>query len=303
MNLSKLTGTALLETGVRMHYYSAGEGDNVLVLLHGWPETSWQWRHVIPMFTEAGYRVVAPDYRGAGNSSRPRKDEGAPSDPRVDDLPRGGYTKWEMAEDIHQLLHDHLGLTSPAFILGHDLGGQLATAYALRYRDDVRAMGYGEAPLPGTEVHERMKNDPTLFHFLFHRILDLPEALTAGREHWYLQHFYDKLGFKPTAVDTEYFARAYSEPGAMRAGFDLYRAFDQDSRDTRAAIAKDGKLTIPVLGMYGQVSLFSAVTEEMGLEVARNVTVEAVPESGHWIAEENPQGLVDIVKRFDKDHF
>ena len=300
MSLSDMTGTALLETGVRMHYYAAGTGANTLVLLHGWPETSWQWRHVIPLFADAGYRVVAPDYRGAGNTSRPRSDHGSPSDPRVEELPRGGYDKRSMAEDIHLLLFDHLGLTEPAFVLGHDLGGQLATAYAFRYPDDTRAMGYGEAPLPGTDVHDRMKNDPTLFHFAFHKILDLPEALTAGREHFYLQHFYDKLGYKPTAVDTEHFARAFSEPGAMRAGFDLYRAFEQDAEDTRAAIEANGKLKMPCLGLYGQMSLFSEVTEEMGLEVAEDVTVESVPESGHWIAEENPEALVEIVVRFDQ---
>lgn len=300
MSLSDMTGTALLETGVRMHYYAAGTGANTLVLLHGWPETSWQWRHVIPLFADAGYRVVAPDYRGAGNTSRPRSDHGSPSDPRVEELPRGGYDKRSMAEDIHLLLFDHLGLTEPAFVLGHDLGGQLATAYAFRYPDDTRAMGYGEAPLPGTDVHDRMKNDPTLFHFAFHKILDLPEALTAGREHFYLQHFYDKLGYKPTAVDTEHFARAFSEPGAMRAGFDLYRAFEQDAEDTRAAIEVNGKLKMPCLGLYGQMSLFSEVTEEMGLEVAEDVTVESVPESGHWIAEENPEALVEIVVRFDQ---
>lgn len=80
------------------------------------------------MFTDAGYLVIAPDYRGAGNSSRPRSDHGSPSDLRVEDLPRGGYSNREMTEDIHLLLHDHLGLTGPAFIMDHDLGGQLATA-------------------------------------------------------------------------------------------------------------------------------------------------------------------------------
>lgn len=300
MALSDITGTALLETGVRMHYYDAGAGTNTLVLLHGWPQTSWQWRHVIPTFADAGYRVIAPDYRGAGNTSRPRSDEGITMDPRTSELRKGGYTKWEMAEDIHELLHDHLGLTDPAFVLGHDLGGQLAVAYAFRYPDDTRAVGYGEAPIPGTDVMDNMKNDPTLFHFLFHKVFDLPEALTEGREHWYLQHFYDKLGYKPTAVDTEYFARAYNQPGAMRAGFDLYRAFDRDAEDIRAAINANGKLKMPCLGMCGQMSLFSDVTQDMGLEVAENVTVEAVPESGHWIAEENPEAMVEIVVRFDQ---
>jgi pimeloyl-ACP methyl ester carboxylesterase len=182
-----------------------------------------------------------------------------------------------MAEDIHLLLHDHLELRGPAFVMGHDLGGQLATAYALRYPDDTGAMGYGEAPLPGTDVHDRMKNDPTLFHFTFHKIFDLPGALTTGRERFYLQHFYDKLGYKPTVVDTEHFVRAFSEPGAMRAGFDLYRAFDQDAADTRAVIEANGKLKMPCLGLYGQMSLFSEVTEEMGIEVAEALDRRGIP--------------------------
>ena len=121
------SGTALLATGVRMHYH-AGSGDNVLVLLHGWPETAWQWRHVLPLCAAAGYRVIAPDYRGAGHTSRPRSDKGLAHDPRTEQLPGGGYTKWAMTEDFHQLLHDHLELTAPAFVVGHDLGGQLAAA-------------------------------------------------------------------------------------------------------------------------------------------------------------------------------
>src|SRR4051794_41582472 len=126
MNLneySRLTGSAYLDTGVRMHYVDCGEGNDALVLLHGYPQTSWQWRHVLRPLADAGYRVIAPDYRGAGYSSRPRKDHGYPADLRGEAaLPRGGYTKWEMAEDVHQLLHSHLGLTDPAFILGHDIG-------------------------------------------------------------------------------------------------------------------------------------------------------------------------------------
>jgi len=154
-----MTGTAYLETGVRMHYHDCGEGDDPLVLLHGYPQTSWQWRHVIGPLAEAGYRVIAPDYRGAGSSSRPRRDPGMPADLRGDEaLARGGYTKWEMAEDVHLLLHDHLGLTRPAFVLGHDIGSMVATAYAFRYRDHTRALGYGEATQPGTEVFERMKS-------------------------------------------------------------------------------------------------------------------------------------------------
>lgn len=246
-SLGDVTGSAYLETGVRMHYYDAGQGSAALVLLHGFPQTSWQWRHVIEPFAEAGYRVIAPDYRGAGNSSRPRSDPGYPADLRGETkLARGGgYTKWEMAEDIHLLLHDHLGLTEPAFVLGLDIGSMVATAYAFRYRDDIRALGYGEASQPGTSFYDRIKHTSAEWHFLFHQVLDLPEALVAGRERLYLQYFYDRLGARPTAVDTDAFVRAYEQPGAMRAGFDLYRAFDQDAEDIRDALESGGKLKIP----------------------------------------------------------
>lgn len=270
--------------GVRLHYLHAGEGERVLVLLHGWPQTSHQWREVLPMFAKEGYRVIAPDYRGAGNSERPRT----------------GYDKRTMAVDIHDLLHNALGITQPKIIVGHDLGGQLSYAYASSYPEDTIWMSCGEAPLPGTQVHEEMKFDKSLFHFLFHSISDLPEKLTEGREHWYLQHFYDKLGYQPRKVDTETFAKSFAEPGAMRAGFDLYRAFDQDGEDNLAALKKSGKLKMPVLALHGSVSLFGEVTDRMVKEFCEDVTTMPVPLAGHWFSEENPEGFVKIIVDFDK---
>ena len=240
-DLSQLSGTAYLESGVRLHYYDAGEGPDTLVLLHGFPQTAWQWRHVIVPLAEAGYRVIAPDYRGAGHSSRPRRGPGLAADLRADgSLPGGGYTKWELAGDVHLLLRDHLGITQPTFVLGLDIGSMVATAYAFRYRDQTRALGYGEASQPGTAFYERVKNSPTEWHFSFHQVLDLPEALVSGRERQYLQYFFDRHAARPTAVDVDAFVRAYEQPGAMRAGFDLYRAFSQDAEDIRSALASGG---------------------------------------------------------------
>jgi pimeloyl-ACP methyl ester carboxylesterase len=300
-NLGRFSGSAYLESGVRLHYYDAGEGSAALVLLHGFPQTSWQWRYVIQPFADAGYRVIAPDYRGAGNSSRPRNDPGYPADLReAGKLARGGYSKWEMAEDIHLLLHEHLGLTQPAFVLGLDIGSMVATAYAFRYRSDTRALGYGEASQPGTSFYDRIKHTPTEWHFLFHQVLDLPEALVAGRERLYLQYFYDRLGARPTAVDTDAFVKAYEQPGAMRAGFDLYRAFEQDAEDIRAALESGGRLKIPCLGLYGEASIsHRGGVEEVGREIAEVVSVAGIAGAGHWMADENPDGLVESVLRFD----
>lgn len=281
------TGMAHLQTGVRLHYRDSGEGDDVLVLLHGYPQTSWQWRHVMAPLAAAGYRVIAPDYRGAGHSSRPR------SDPRA-------YTKWEMAQDVHALLHDHLGLVRPAFVLGHDIGSMVATAYAFRYPSDTRALGYGEATQPGTEVFEHLKSSATEWHFTFHNVVDLPEALVAGRERLYLQHFFDRHAARPTAVAAEVYATAYEQAGAMRAGFDLYRAFEQDADDIRGALRDGGRLQMPCLGMHGAGSHPHATNVELiGHELAHDVTVVEIPDSGHWLAEENPEAVVASLLQFD----
>jgi pimeloyl-ACP methyl ester carboxylesterase len=300
-DLSRFTATAYLRTGVRMHYYDVGEGSDTLVLVHGFPQTAWQWRHVLEPLSAAGYRVIAPDYRGAGHSSRPSLALGNPADLRADGtLPRGGYTKWEMAEDIHLLLHEHLGLTEPAFVLGHDIGSMVATAYAFRYRAGTRALGFGEASQPGTDWFDRMKSSATEWHFSFHNQLDLPEMLVAGRERLYLQYFFDRHAARPSAIDVETYFTAYEQAGALRAGFDIYRAFEQDSADIREALRTGGKLTVPLLGMYGTASLAHAKgAEEIGRELGENVTVDGIPDSGHWIAEENPAAMVDSLLRFD----
>ena len=300
-DLADVSSSAHLETGVRMHYYDLGEGSDTLVLLHGFPQTAWQFRHVVGPFADAGYRVIAPDYRGAGHSSRPRIDPGYPADARGgDDLRRGGYTKWAMAEDVHALLHDHLGLTDPALVLGLDIGSMVATAYAFRYRTDVRALVFGEASQPGTSFYEEVKHSPTEWHFLFHQVLDLPEALVAGRERLYLQYFYDRQGARPSAVDIDTFVRAYEQPGAMRAGFDLYRAFEQDAADIRAALDDGGRLSMPCLGLHGEASIsHSRSVEQVGNELAETLTVRGVAGAGHWMAEESPEELVRIVLEFD----
>src|SRR5438128_11970046 len=103
-----------IEPGLRLHYVTAGEGERVIVLLHGFPQTWWEWRHVIPVLADAGFRVVAPDYRGAGHSQRPP----------------GGYDKRTMAGDVHRLLRQHLQIDSPVILMGHDIGLLIAYAYA-----------------------------------------------------------------------------------------------------------------------------------------------------------------------------
>jgi pimeloyl-ACP methyl ester carboxylesterase len=125
--------------------------------------------------------------------------------------------------------------------------------------------------------------------------------LVAGRERQYLQAFFQPRFFDPSAIDDaeiDIYASAYAAPGAMRAGFELYRAFDQDSENNRANLKRYGKLIIPVLAVGGAISTTGPLMGEMLREVAENVSEFRVPRTGHWIAEENPDALMERLQGF-----
>jgi len=278
-------GMADIEPGFRLHYVTAGEGERTIVLLHGFPQTWWEWHRVIESLVEAGYRVVAPDYRGAGDSFRPL----------------GGYDKRTMAEDIHVLLRQHLRIGRPVIMVGHDIGLMVAYAYAQAHRNDVSHLVVMDAPLPGTAVFDRLRADPRVWHFAFHGARDIPEMLVAGRERQYLQSFFNVRIFNTAAIgrdDMDVYVSAYEAPGAMRAGFEVYRAFDKDCADNREAMQRNGKLTIPVLAVGGTTSTSGPVVEEMMREVAENVACVRIAGTAHWIAEENSAAFTTALLAF-----
>src|SRR5262245_20701736 len=157
---------AQIEPAFRLHHVTAGSAERSVVLLHGFPQTWWEWRHVMSPLVQAGFRVIAPDYRGAGHSWRPP----------------GGYDKKTMAGDLHRLLHEHLRAPTPIALVGHDIGLMVAYAYAQAFPTDVSHLVVMDAPLPGTAAFDRLRSDPRLWHFAFHSARDVPETLLAGRE-------------------------------------------------------------------------------------------------------------------------
>jgi pimeloyl-ACP methyl ester carboxylesterase len=166
--------------GVRIGYTLTGISparSKTVLLIHGAPQTGQAWRKVVPTLVAAGYQVVVPDNRGAGASTKPRD----------------GYDKWTMAGDLHDLVHNELGIDGPISIVGHDLGSMVGFAYALRYRDDVVSLTTMEAPLPGTDYYEQHKVAKSAWHFDFHANPDIAVYLTHGRERWYITRFFDDL--------------------------------------------------------------------------------------------------------------
>jgi pimeloyl-ACP methyl ester carboxylesterase len=286
------TITTTAKEQIRINYIECPpptEAKGTILLIHGFPQTSYQFRHVITPLSDAGYRVIAPDYRGAGQSSKPLR----------------GYHKTQMAEDLHRLIHDHLGIKEKVHVVGHDIGGMIAFAYVSRYPDDVASVIWGECPLPGTSVFEQIKGMPDVFHFVFHRVPDLPEFLIAGKEREYLKHFFDKQLYNSAAIaptDLDRYTLAYEQPGALRAGLEVYRAFDKDAEENKEWLKKHGKLTVPTLLMMGQEFKLAEFARGMADEFHDGAEVTVVEASGHYIAEENPQAFVKRVLEFVSKH-
>jgi pimeloyl-ACP methyl ester carboxylesterase len=153
-------------------------------------------------------------------------------------------------------------------------------------------------------VFDRVRANPRVWHFGFHSARDVAEALVAGRERLYLQAFFAARIFNPAALDAsdlDHYAEAYAAPGAMRAAFELYRAFEQDAIDNQQALRANGKLTIPVLAVWGAISNSGPLLADMMGEVADRVTGIEIPGAGHWIPEENPVAFVSALIGFLND--
>ena len=267
----------------------SAELKGTILLIHGFPQTSYQFRHVIDPLSDAGYRVIAPDYRGAGQSSKPLT----------------GYQKTQMAEDLHILIQTHFGIEEKIHVVGHDIGGMIAFAYVSRYPEDVASVIWGECPLPGTSFYEEIKGSADVFHFVFHQVPDLPEFLIVGKEREYLKHFFDKISYNSAAIapaDLEQYALAYSQPGAMRAGLEVYRAFEKDAEENRKWVAEHGKVQVPSLLMMGKEFLLAQAGHSMASEYHDGAEVLTVEDTAHYIAEENPEGFVKCVLGFVGKH-
>ena len=257
---------------VRIHYVIEGQGEPLL-MIHGFPQTWYEWRKVIPALAKR-FTVIAPDYRGAGDSSRPQT----------------GYDKHTMMEDLRGLVQS-LGFRKLR-VVGHDVGAMIAYRYAAVHPDEVQKVVLMDAPVPGTEALDRVRGMPRAWHANFHNVRDLPELLVAGREREYLGVFFQSRFSRPDGVppqDVAAYVQAYSAPGAMRAGFELYRAWDRDAQENRPYLAN--KLPMPVLVLGAGASASGPLLEGMMQQIASDGRFRTVPDAGHWLCEENPRAV------------
>jgi pimeloyl-ACP methyl ester carboxylesterase len=264
-------------------YVIGGHGP-ALVLLHGYPQTWYEWRGILPALAEH-YTVIAPSLPGAGRS----------------DAPAGGYDKKTMAAAVHTLLV-RIGHARDVRLVGHDIGSMVAYAYAAAHPGDVTKLVLSEAPIPDPSLYgfpSLTADGPGAWNFGFFSLANgLPEGVVAGREEAWVRGFIDSLEVRKGAVtpeDVAVFAGALKDPAHLAASFKWFRAFPQDIEDNAAG--KEAKLAMPVLAIGASGSLGEFVPDQVR-QYATNVTGVVVPDSGHWIYEERPAELTAILLGF-----
>jgi pimeloyl-ACP methyl ester carboxylesterase len=267
--------------GTTLHYVRAGAGP-VLIVLHGFPEDSSAYREILPRLSSR-FSVIAPDLRGVGAS--------APS--------TAGLDIANVAEDIHQLA-EQLGLERP-FVVGHDIGGIVAYALARSHPAALRGVMLLDAPVPGLDPWDELTCSPDLWHFGFFQSAGLPEQLLLGREALFVREFLNGGLRQPSSVsdaDAARYARAYTGTERLRAGLGFYRAFAAAEASNRAETAPTD-LPLVVVGSDGG---FAPLLPKLGAALSahgwRSVASEVVQESGHYVLDEQPDRVSELIERY-----
>ncbi|HWY53394.1 MAG TPA: alpha/beta hydrolase [Terriglobales bacterium] len=263
--------------GTTLHYVRGGTGSAV-ILLHSFPEDWYAYHRVMPLLAKQ-FTVVAVDLRGIGGSA-------ATPD---------GYDAANMAEDIRQLA-EHLHLEH-VYLVGHDIGGMVAYAFARRYPETSRGVMLLDAPVPGLGRWDAVKASPITWHIYFQQTPKLPEQLIAGREAIYFRHFLDHDTFSD--ADVARYARAYAAPEHLRAALEIYRAFPANEKFNAA---QQNAISVPLVLAPGENSPFEKLmpsfAEALRNHRCANVKIEVIKNSVHYVADEQPEAVAQLIERY-----
>jgi pimeloyl-ACP methyl ester carboxylesterase len=267
--------------GAKIHYVRGGTGPAV-ILVHGFPQDWYAFHKIMPRLAKS-FTVIAVDTRGVGRST----------------TPPGGFDATNVAGDIHELAR-HLRLER-VYVAGHDNGGMVAYTYARLYPGETRGVMILDSPLPGIEPWDEIKANPALWHFAFHQTPDLPEKLLAGRQSMYFREFFDRLALNRKAIsdaDVKHYARAYAAPEQLRAGLEFYRRAYPASETFNAE--ERGTVDVPIVlagGDHAMGRLVPRLGEALRKHGCTSVIVEVIKDSGHWVADEQPAIVAELIER------
>jgi epoxide hydrolase 4 len=275
---------------VRLHYVEAGEGPLVL-LLHGFPQFWYQWRHQIPALIEAGFRVVAPDMRGYNLSDKP---------PGV-----RAYRVELLARDVERLILACGEQT--AEVVGHDWGAIAAWIAAMRHPERVGKLAILNVPHPARFLEGLLSPMQLLrsSYVFFSQIPRLPEEVIRAGDFALLRSVFRSDPVRPgafTAENIERYIEAIARPGALTATINYYRALLRHPREMRALLRR---VEAPVLVIWGERDRFLSrrLAEPPHLWVPNLVRVKRLPDASHWVAEDRPLEVNTLLLGFLRSPF
>lgn len=279
---------SLEDVSIHVRYYGTGPP---LLLVHGNPQFSLTWHTIGPILAQ-NYTVIAPDNRGAGDSSLP---------------PTDNYTAAAQADDLKGVL-DFLNITK-TYVFSHDKGAGVAAALAAKYGASlVKRLGLAEYALPGGFGYEAAVN-PGYFwdvyanwQLAFFAVPDLAEFFVRDRERQMLEWYFYHISYSgPTAFSEDLvnrYATSISKPGFLRAMFGPFaaRTIGEDASFFGGTLGVQ-PLAMPVLALGGEAA-FGAAMKDIWGPLAADLVADVVPKAGHWIADENPVWVANRVLKF-----
>lgn len=296
MQWDDLPATPVRVNGIRLSVRDSGETDGAaagkpaLLLLHGWPQTSYAFRKLVDRLS-AEYRLVIPDLRGLGASGL------APAGAA------GGYDVRTLAQDIRALVAA-LGLERP-YLVGHDWGGLIGRRYALDWPGELSRLA-----ILDVAPHEQVLSNLTAevaqatWHFYFNAFPELPERLVQHDVEGFLRALFRPKCHDPAVFIEECigeYTRAYSDPESLAAGFAYYRAMFAQNR----AIDQEHpgeRITDPLLVLWGESGGMGNTVDVLGMwgREAESVTGRGIAAAGHYLPEEAPDEVVEEILRFGR---
>ncbi|NML41347.1 alpha/beta hydrolase [Chitinophaga sp. G-6-1-13] len=257
----------------KIAYYEQGKGETI-ILLHGWPQTSYVWRKNFSELSKHN-RVIAVDLPGLGKSEKVEK-----------------YDTKSIATLIDKFT-DSLKIDK-FHLVGHDIGSWVAVTYAIFFERKLSTLTVIDASIPGLmdAAVFRPENANKVWQFYFHAVDAIPEFLTDGKEKEYISWYFTKKSFIKTAINKDDLQTYYNDyKGTMKNGFDYYRAFGESAKQNQSF---SGKLSIPVLAIGGRYALAERVGDAIR-KIADHVQVETIEECGHYVPEEQPEQINKLI--------
>lgn len=277
--------------GVKLHYVEGGTGAP-LICLPGWPQTWYSYRSVAIELSKI-YRIIIVDIRGMGNSEKPVS----------------GFDKKTMAKDIMELIKAlHLEKVN---IIGHDIGGMVAMSLAFNHPQYIEKLiiadgmhpneGMMQMPLmpaPGTFTEKMDANMPYAWWMSFKEVKGLPEQILKGRFRYLIDWLFQYVMIedaKMSELERAVYAAAYNDKESIRAANAWYQSFTEDMEDAKSY----QPLSMPVLGIGSYVS-YNYMKMAMPY-VCKNSNLKGILNSGHYMFEEHPEIVIDLIKNFLTD--